>query len=160
MAEDTPGGENQPLDLTQFSKIEFVVNPSMIRPILGTIVALVAFASAFLLSVVKYLSARDFIGLWIFLQEQNTIAGLAQLTAAGVLGWRLWVGHKRKTRENRLVETSPVAVKSTDPVMVQVMSPSLEPEFISVPAGNIDLRAVAREPAMAATPAQILGQPL
>jgi hypothetical protein len=153
MVEITPGGDNQPLDLTQFSKIEFVVNPSMIRPIIGTLVALFAFGSAFMLSVVKYLSAADFIGLWVFIQQQDTLAGLAQLSAAAVIGWRWWAARKRKLRENRLVDTSSVAMKTTDPVAVPVISATPEPDYAIVPAGKVDLRAVAREAATPATPA-------
>lgn len=145
MADDTPSTGSEPIDLTKLGKIEFVVNPSMIRPILATLFALFAFASAFLLSVVKYLSAKDFIGLWVFLQQQSTVAGLAQVSAAGILAWRLIVTKIRKARENRLITTSPIALHTTDQVAVPI--PTTTGSVVKlVPVSQVDLRAVAREP--------------
>jgi len=155
MADDAQPTAPEPLDLTQFSKVEFVVNPSMIRPILATIFSLIAFGSAFFFSIVHYLSARDFIGLWVFLQDQKTLAGLAQLSALGVIVWRVIVQKIRKARENRLVTTSSVAVHTTDKVLTQVETPTGTVAAL-VPASSLTLSPiapVAREAVTAASPA-------
>lgn len=156
MATQPPGGKPEPLDLTQFNAVEFIENPSMIRPMIGTVVALFAFASAFLLTVVKYLSAKDFVGLWVYLQTDQTAAGLAQISAAGLLVWRLYRRYKSQHKLNRLVDTSPIAVKTTDPVAIPVPTP-MGSTVVVVPAAAVPPevilesqrpapRAVAREP--------------
>jgi len=108
-----------PLDLGDFvnldgDKVRFVIDPSKIRVALITAGSLFTFSALAIVSVVKLMAAKDFIGLWVLLQKEETLATLSQLAGFAFFVWRVIRAIRKKGVEVELAKSSPVAVLTTE----------------------------------------------
>lgn len=95
-------------------KVRFVIDPSKIRVALITAGSLFAFSGLAIVSVVKLMAARDFIGLWVFLQKEETVSALFQLVGFLFFVWRVVRSVRKKGVEVELAKSSPIAILTTE----------------------------------------------
>lgn len=95
-------------------KVRFVIDPSKIRVALITAGSLFTFSALAIVSVVKLMAAKDFIGLWVLLQKEETLATLSQMAGVLFFVWRVIRSVRKKGVEVELAKSSPVAVLTTE----------------------------------------------
>ena len=95
---------------------EFVVNPSTVLAVIKTGGSLVVFASLFCATMFRLLSARDLAGAYVYLQQNDTVAGLTAVATAGWFVWRNVAAWIRKRRDVKIVQSADnrVAMLSTE----------------------------------------------
>lgn len=89
---------------------KYTINPSTVLTIVKTAGSLLAFATLFFGTVMRLLSARDIAGLFVYLQQNDTIAGLTMLATAGWFVWRNLAAYWRKRREVEIANAAPSSV--------------------------------------------------
>jgi hypothetical protein len=89
---------------------KYVVNPSTVLAVVKTAGSLLAFAVLFFGTVMRFLSARDLAGLFVYLQQNDTIAGLTMLATAGWFVWRNLAAYWRKQRDVEIAQAAPNSV--------------------------------------------------
>ena len=95
---------------------EFVVNPSTVLAVIKTGGSLLIFATGFCATLFKLFSAHDLAGAYVFMQRQDTIAGLTTLATAAWFVWRTVSAYWKKQRDVKIVKSADdsVAMLSTE----------------------------------------------
>lgn len=95
---------------------KYTINPSTVLTVVKTAGSLLTFAVLFFSTMSRLLSARDMAGIWVFLQSNDTIAGLSMCATVGWFVWRNVAAFWRKRRDVEIAQSSPIAaVKGTTP---------------------------------------------
>ena len=89
---------------------KYTVNPSTVLTVVKTAGSLLAFATLFFGTVMSFLSARDLAGLFVYLQQNDTIAGLTMLATFGWFVWRNLAAYWRKLRDVEIANAAPASV--------------------------------------------------
>jgi len=110
---DTPNPLDDLVDLDG-EKVKFYIDPSKIRVALITAGSLFTFSALAIVSVVKLMAARDFIGLWLLLQKEETLSAMFQLAGLLFFIWRVVRSVRKKGVEVEIVRSSPIAALTTE----------------------------------------------
>lgn len=89
---------------------KYEINPSTVLAVIKTGASLLAFATLFFGTVMRFLSARDVAGLFVYLQQNDTIAGLTMLATAGWFVWRSLAAMWKKRRDVEIANAAPDSV--------------------------------------------------
>lgn len=89
---------------------KYIVNPSTVLTVVKTAGSLLTFAVLFFGTIARLLSAHDMAGLWVFLQRDDTIAGLTMAATVGWFVWRNLAAYWRKLRDVEIAKAAPNSV--------------------------------------------------
>ena len=88
---------------------KYTINPSTVLTVIKTAGSLLTFAVLFFSTISRLLSAHDMAGIWVFLQQNDTIAGLTMCATVGWFVWRNIAAYWRKRRDVEVYDSSPIA---------------------------------------------------
>jgi hypothetical protein len=97
---------------------QLVIDPSKLKAQLSNLAVLFAFAVSFFTAVAGFVAKRDLAGFIVYVQHEQTIAGLSGVFAIGLLVWRQIVARQRKDTETALAITSPIG-ELTRPAVIK-----------------------------------------
>lgn len=89
---------------------KYTINPSTVLTVVKTAGSLLTFAVLFFSTISRLLSARDMAGIWVFLQSNDTIAGLTMCATVGWFVWRNVAAYWRKRRDVEIADAAPSTV--------------------------------------------------
>jgi hypothetical protein len=121
---------------------KYIVDDSRGKASLKTILSLLAFGFMLFGLIVRLLSARDFMGLWILLQRDDTLTFFTYVAPFVFAGWRAWVAWFRKEREVEITDNADDGTAMTKTAVREAAAATIE----ETPASPTRAREATMEP--------------